>query len=271
MAYKIGLVGLTNTGKSFSRKTLKKGEETFIISPSHKALHIRDSKGSPLKALDVLAPPNINNINEFCTKLMCNKNALAGKLLKAANPFEVRGNHIVMKDIRYLESWINFVDKKMPHIKLLILPDFTHYISEILAQKEFIMRKAGGEAFQRFWELAADALNNFITSIDELRDDLLVVTEYHCEFNEATQMFEIYVPGGKMLKEKFLPDSYYDVLLYTHVMPNEDGIKTSDRYKFVTKRVDKYNARCMDLFEDEYIPNDLQLVVDKVREYVGIN
>ena len=153
---------------------------------------------------------------------------------------------------------------------MLILPDFTHYISEVIANKNFILRKSGGEAFQRFWELAADALNNFITSIDELREDLLVVTEFHCEFNEANNMYEIFVPGGKMLKDKFLPDSYYDVMLYTHVLEDAEGIKQGDRYKFVTRRTDKYNARCLNLFEEAYIPNDLQMVSDKVREYVGI-
>ena len=83
-------------------------------------------------------------------------------------------------------------------------------------------------------------------------------------------MYEIFVPGGKMLKEKFLPDSYYDVMLYTHVMDDDGTIKQQDRYKFVTRRTDRYNARCMDLFEDTYIPNDLQAVLDKVRTYIGI-
>ena len=83
-------------------------------------------------------------------------------------------------------------------------------------------------------------------------------------------MFEIFVPGGKMLKDKFLPDSYYDVMLYTHVLEDDGTIKQSDRYKFVTHRTDKYNARCLNLFEETYIPNDLQLVVDKVKDYIGI-
>jgi len=37
----------------------------------------------------------------------------------------------------------------MPHIKTIIIPDFTHFISAILADRKFIARKAGGEAFQR--------------------------------------------------------------------------------------------------------------------------
>ena len=269
MAYKIGLVGLTNTGKSFSRRTIKKGEEVFILSPSHKALHIRDSKNEPLKPLNISTEQS-KDINAICQTAGIHRNALAGALLKRAAPYTITGNWFVMKDIRYLEDWIKLISSKRTDIKVLILPDFTHYISEVISNKEFIQRKVGGEAFQRFWELAADALNNFITSIDELREDLLVVTEYHCEFNESTGVYEIFVPGGKMLKEKFLPDSYYDVLLYTHVLDEDANIPQSQRYKFVTHRTDKYNARCLNLFEETYIPNDLQLVIDKVKEYVGI-
>lgn len=269
MAYKIGIIGLTNTGKSFSRRTITNGEEVFILSPSHKALHIKDSKGNPLKPLNVSTDTS-KSLDEIALKLNTTRNAVMSKLLKVSNPYNITGNYVVMKDIRYLEDWVKFVSLKMPHIKILIMPDFTHYISEVIAQKEFIQRKSGGEAFQRFWELAADALNNFITSIDELREDLLVVTEYHCEFVEANNMYEIFVPGGKMLKDKFIPDSYYDVMLYTHVMEDDGNIKQADRYKFVTHRTDKYNARCLNLFEDTFIPNDLQMVIDKVREYVGI-
>ena len=271
MAYKIGIVGLTNTGKSYSRRTIKKGEECFILSPSHKALHIRDSSGNALKPLKISTETTkFNNLDEFAEKLGTTKNGIASKLNRVNNPLIIEGNYLVMKDVRMLEDWIKFISVKMPHIKTLILPDFTHYISEVIAQKEFIQRKAGGEAFQRFWELAADALNNFITGMDELREDLLVITEYHCEYNEATNMFEIFVPGGKMLKDKFLPDSYYDVMLYTHVMEDDGSIKQEDRYKFVTYRTDKYNARCLNLFDEPYINNDLQLVIDKVREYIGI-
>lgn len=268
MAYKIGIVGLTNTGKSFSRKTLRKGEDVFVLSPTQKALHIRDSDGNPLKPLNV-ATDKSPSLMEIAKATGTSRNTVVYKLLNKSG-LSITGNYFVMKDLKYLEAWLQFIDKQMPHIKILIMPDFTHYISEILSNKEFIQRKSGGEAFQRFWELAAEALNNFITSIDELREDLLVVTEYHCEYDEAKEIFEIYVPGGKMLKDKFLPDSYYDVLLYTHVLEDDGSLKQSERYKFVTHKTGKYNARCLDLFEDTFIPNNLQLVVDKVSDYIGL-
>lgn len=270
MAYKIGIIGQPNTGKSFSRKNLRKGEEVFVLSPSHKALHFRDSSGNALKQLKI-STEKYKTIEEIAASGGQMVNASAARMLKSPiDALTITGNYYVMKDIRYLEDWVRLVNERMPNIKVLILPDFTHFISEVIAQKEFIARKSGGEAFQRFWELAADALNNFISSIDALREDLLVITEYHSEFNEANGMYEIFVPGGKMLKDKFLPDSYYDVMLYTHVLEDGDGLKQSDRYKFVTRRTDKYNARCLDLFDEAYIQNDLQVVIDKVKEYIGI-
>jgi hypothetical protein len=148
MAYKIGLVGLTNTGKSFSRRTIKKGEEVFILSPSHKALHIRDSKGEPLKPLNISTEQS-KDIASICQAAGIHRNALASVLLKRTAPFSITGNWYVMKDIRYLEDWIKLISLKRPDIKVLILPDFTHYISEVIANKEFIQRKSGGEAFQR--------------------------------------------------------------------------------------------------------------------------
>ena len=238
MAYKIGITGLPNTGKSYSRKTIIDGENTFVIAPSQKATHITTTDGQPIK-----------------------------KLVKDANGNYVSGNFVINSDLNTLPAILNFVDS-LPHIKTLILPDFTHFISAVLSDPNFIKRKQGGEAFQRFWELAGNALNAFIRHLDHLRDDLLIVTEYHAIYDDVQGVYKIFVPGGKMLEEKFLIDSYYDFMLYTHVETAENGDVVS--YNFVTKRWDKYNARYSNLYEDTLIPNDLGKVLKDTREYLGI-
>jgi hypothetical protein len=235
MAIKIGIVGEPNSGKSFARKTIVSGEKIFVIAPSHKAMHITDSSGNPIQK---------------------------------ASPDGKTGNWTIQKDLSKLPTLLNHISNNRPDITTIILPDFTHFISKILADKAFINRKSGGEAFQRFWELAGDTLNNFIISIDSLREDLIVITEYHAEFNEITGTYKIYVPGGKMLEEKFKLDSYYDFMLYTHVDVKENGEVES--YNFVTKRWDKYNARFSGLFDTVLIPNDLELVLNTIRKYLGI-
>jgi hypothetical protein len=201
--------------------------------------------------------------------------------IKGAKPFEVKdgkpsGNFFVLNtpDITKVQTYIEKIAKQYPTIKTLIIPDFTHYISNVLSNKQFIERKAGGEAFQRFWELAADLLNAFFNTIAKLRDDLVIVMEFHSEFDEYQNKFQIFVPGGKMITEKFKIDSYFDILLYTYCIPDDD-VPEEERYKFIIKRTTidgiTYPARSMGILneysdeEKKFIPNNLQLVLNAIK------
>lgn len=264
MAIKLGIAGPPNSGKSFSRKFIEKGEEVFIIAPSAKATHIKTSDGKPLKRLN----PSTKTFEEAYPNYTASKviKSMCGKDLKG---FTFVGNYITssLEDVIYI---LKFINTNMPNIKTIILPDFTHFISKVLANKEFIKKKNGGEAFQRFWELAGDVMDNLLLSIDDLREDLVVITEYHIDFDENLDEWVIFTPGGKMLTEKFKLESYYDYMLFTYIDGNEDGTITSDSYKFITKRWGKYPARMSELFEDVLIPNNLNTVLQKIREENGI-
>jgi len=270
MALKLGIIGEPNTGKSYSRKFLKKGEEVFIIAPSSKAMHITTSEGLPLKRLQVSTEKS-KSLEEMRDRnnLEMISDIIPVLLKKEPNELTITGNFILTK-LRTLESCLLFVDKFMPSIKTIILPDVTHFVSSVIADKEFIKRKAGGEAYQRFWELAGEVLNGIIESIDKLREDLIVVTEFHSEYDENLDSWKIFMPGGKMIIEKFKLDSYYDFMLYTHVNVKDDGVVTSDSYKFVTRKHGKYNARMSELFKDTFIPNNLEIVLTEIRKYNGI-
>lgn len=277
MASKIGICGLANTGKSYSRRFIKDGENVFILAPSNKATHLKTSGGDPLKPFDITTK-NYKTMDQAVTELGLNtvtnvirawNKAMPAGTLKPEN---LKGNMQLITDLKDLPVWLEFISKHMPWIHTLIIPDFTHFISLVISEDAFIQRKAGGEAYQRFWELAASALRNFIISIDKYRHDLLVVTEYHAEYKEDRGIYDIFVPAGKMLSEKFLVPSYYDILLFTDVKIENSGdeMETSE-YRFVTKPTSKYPyARAMNLWEEPYIPNNLQDVLDKVRDYLGI-
>lgn len=277
MAYKLGIAGLPNTGKSFSRRTIKDGENVFILMPSNKVAHLRDSNDVPLKTFDITTPKvknkkdyiaalGVKNVHQLISYI--NTKVPVGKITKEM----LKGNLQIVKDLADLPIWLEFISKHCTWIHTVIIPDFTHFISEVISTDEFIGRKAGGEAYQRFWELAAKALKNFVLSIDKYREDLVVVTEYHAEFDTDLQGYDIFSPAGKMLKEKFLVPSYYDILLFTDVKMEEEGEeRSSDSYRFVTRPTKRFPyARTMDLFDETFIPNDLQRVLTKVREYVGI-
>jgi hypothetical protein len=278
MAHKIGIGGLPNSGKSFSRRYIPDGENVIVLAPSNKAPHLRTSAEQPVKPFDVKTA-NFENITAAVDGMLSKGVTNIHQLIDfwnqklpvgAFKPENLTGNVQAVEKLAFLPIWLNFVSKHLPWIHTVIIPDFTHYISRVISSPDFIERKAGGEAYQRFWELAGEALRHFIISIDSLRHNLIVVTEYHAEYDETLPGFDLFVPAGKMLTEKFKPPSYYDILLFTDVkLPEEDTQKAE--YRFVTRATRKYpNARTMDLFDQTYIPNNLQSVIDKVREYLGI-
>lgn len=268
MAVKLGIAGQFNTGKSYSRVPYIYGENAFILMPTAKAPHITTSLSKPIQYLRVN--------NKTLTQHEREKKApsrelleIMGKQLKnSPDKIKLDGNYTIEKKLENLPAWLDFIDMHMTHIKTLFLPDFTHYISHVLASEDFIRRKSGGEAFQRYTDLAGLALRSFIESIDNLRPDLLVVTEYHTEWDEVDSKWKIFSPGGKMINEKFLLESYYDFMMMTHVEVPEDS-NAEPSYHFITKRWRGYNARSANLF-DTLIPNDIQLVSDKIREYTGM-
>ena len=132
--------------------------------------------------------------------------------------------------------------------------------------------KTGGQAFERFWNMAADTLNNVLHTSDEIREDILDFTEFHAEYNEPLDLFTIYTPAGKMLTEKFKPETYFDIMLHTHVVPFEEEEDDSKRYKFVVNKQGKYDGRSIGLFSDishkGMMPNDMNLVIERLRRYL---
>lgn len=277
MSFKIGIAGLVNSGKSFSRTFIPDGENVFLITPSLKATYIKTTDGKPLQNFNVKTK-SYTSIEDAVLKLNApsrqdlirtwNRDLPAGSFKKE----NLLGNIQQIDNLNNLPIYLEFVSKHLPWIHTIILPDFTHHISNVISDPVFIGRKAGGDAFQKFWELAGESLRNFIISNDKYRQDLLIVTEYHAEFNEAMQGYDIYVPAGKMLNEKFKIPSYYDFLFFTDVKTTNEGEEGEKaEYRFVTKPTKKYpQARAMNLFEPTYIPNNLAVVLATVRQHLGL-
>ena len=272
MARRIGLIGQPNTGKSFSRTFIEDVSDCFVISPSDKDAYLRNGD-KPAKALDLTIK------GEDYRKVAKDKKLSVNQLIKAivTSPppdMKVSGHHVFVADLNYIETYIKFINDYMPHIKNLFIADFTHLISDVVTSKAFMRRNSGGQAFARYTDLAADALNNVFKAIGGLRDDLLVITEFHAQMGED-DFYDVFLTAGKMLKDKFLPKSYFDIMLCTHVLPYDDNIEVAkDRYKFVVEKIEPFDARTANLFSDEaikgMIPNDMGLVLKKIRKYYNI-
>lgn len=149
MASRMAVMGLPNTGKSFSRQFIENPEECFVISPSGKDHHLVGDNISKLN----LRIGNTTGFSEIAKKLnRANGHDIVAQFSTADFPssdVEVSGNYAVVQDMKYVVHYLKFIDKHMPQIKNVFLADFTHWISRVLVTDEFRRRKSGGEAFAR--------------------------------------------------------------------------------------------------------------------------
>lgn len=272
MAGKIALVGDNNSGKSKAGDFILKGEEWFVIAPNDKKIYIKQSNKEKLPYCN-LSTDKSKSTEEIANALKLPVYDIGNIILqmeKKKAPYLISGNHIITSEIESIGYIMRNISDNRPDIKYILLSDFTHFVSGELSKDSFVNRKIGGEAFAKYLELAADTLNNTVKNIDLLRRDLIVVIEYHVNYNEEDKTYEIFVPGGKMLIEKFKLDSYYDYIFYTKYIDDEK-VKFENRFQFVTRKDGKYNARSAGIFGNQVtIPNNLQVVIDKVREDRGI-
>lgn len=274
MAFRVGITGLPNTGKSFAWKHYN-GDDVFAICPSSKIVHIRksDNKLPELVNITIKGKSQQEVMQEKNYKTVAHlMNALSISGLSKSD-VQVTGDYVICSDVRLVSGVKKFVDNYMPIKKILLTPDFTHYVNYIMQSQEFRNRKIGSEAFAKYVDMAADMLANIILTADELTNIQLDFTEFHSEYNAELDDYQIFTPGGKMLTEKFKPGSYFDVMLYTYVFPYEEEKDEAKRFKFVTIKRDGYDGRGMGLFTDVAvegrIPNNMTLVIERLRKYLG--
>ena len=159
--FRVGLIGLPNSGKSFSWTFYEKGEEVYAICPSSKIVHIRTSDKKLIQPIQISVDGLGANMKELCTKLVQpNVNSLVRKLnstycgdkkIKGSTGeyiVKTTGNIIQCSDVNYVADWKLFISN-FTDAKVIVTTDFTHYVSSIISSKEFMARKSGGEAFAR--------------------------------------------------------------------------------------------------------------------------
>lgn len=135
------------------------------------------------------------------------------------------------------------------HIKTIIIDD-----AQYLMANEF-MRRAGEKGYEKFTEMA-----NHMWSVCDLaknlREDLIVILLSHSETVDGRKKMKTI---GKMLDDKITLEGMFTIVLYTEV---DDGY-------FFRTQTDGYDT-CkspMDMFESARIDNDLQIVIDAIKDY----
>ena len=112
---------------------------------------------------------------------------------------------------------------------------------------------------------------NIISTAENMRNDLNVFFVMHSEEIVSDNVIVGYKPStiGKLIDSSYNPVEVVPMVLYSAIKYDDKGNAT---YGF-------YTHRCMegtieipakspaDMFEDDFIPNDLGYVVNKMNEY----
>jgi len=179
----------------------------------------------------------------------------AEKLYNAENK-----NYKEIDDAIEVTRLLKNISEKAPHIKNIIIED-SNYIMGFN-----IVSKADQVGFTKFSLMAKDIVELF-REARKLRDDLKVFYFSHPETIEDSGEIIGYKikTAGKLIDNQIVLEGLFTICLYTNVDEAKDGSVT---YGFITNRYKKFPAKSPDgMFNETKIPNNLQLVVDKIDEY----
>lgn len=171
------------------------------------------------------------------------------------------GNFYTASDSDSISKMLRVINSSMKHIKVVIIDDY-QYIMGFEA-----MDNADNKGYDKFTRMAQHAYQ-VIKEAMNLRDDLYVCILTHSE-NQGDRMNPYYVmkTQGKMLTNVITLEGLFTYVLFSEVTTDEDGKPV---YRFKTNSDGTCTAKTpMGLFDDLYIDNDLNFVINKIKEYNG--
>lgn len=175
-------------------------------------------------------------------------------------------NLFVMSDYNSILSMLDAINKNAPHVKNVVLDDVVY----IMRLEFFDRSKERG--YDKYNELA-DHFRKIIAKCGSLRNDLNVFMLFHIENVESDGSLVGYKSAsvGKLLDKMYNPLESVAVTLFAQPKYDDKGVPTYGFYTHKMK-VGGVELPCKTpegMFEDDFVPNDLQAVVNAMNEYYG--
>ena len=173
-----------------------------------------------------------------------------------------KGNMINTNVFETVVAIIPLVSAKLPHIKTLVIDDFQY------AMAASVMKNISIKGFDK-WNELANGVWQVVDAAKNQREDLTVVFVEHLDtaYDDSGVRNTKAKTVGKLVDNLINLDGLFGMILYSEVIRNEEGKIT---YVFRTHTSGSDTCKTpMEMFEEDYIPNDLALVISRMNEYYG--
>ena len=165
-----------------------------------------------------------------------------------------------------VQSMLQSISKNYPNVHNIVIDDAIYVM-----RTEFFDRSKE-KGFDKYNELA-DHFRRIIAAGNNLRSDITVFMMLHTETVEADGSVIGYKAStvGKLLDKMYNPIESVSINLFSQPKYDDKGKPTFGFYTHPMKvNGIEIPAKSPDgMFEEDFIPNDLQLIVDKMKEYYG--
>lgn len=169
-------------------------------------------------------------------------------------------------DYQQVINLIESIGKSAPHVKNIILDDCIY-----IMRKEYFKR-AKESGYSKYTELAQH-FQQIIATCESLREDINVFFILHSEDIQSDKTTVGYKVStiGNLLDSQYNPVEVVPMVLYSAIKYNDKGEAT---YGFYTHRVMQGTVEIPakspnEMFDDDFIPNDLGIVTKAMIEYYG--
>lgn len=165
-----------------------------------------------------------------------------------------------------ISSMMQSISKNMPNIHNIVIDDAIY-----IMRTEFFDR-SNERGFDKYNELA-DHFRRIIADGNSLRNDITVFMMLHTETVEADGSVIGYKTStvGKLLDKMYNPLESVSITLFAQPKYDDKGRPEFGFYTHPMKvnGIEIPAKSPAEMFEEDFIPNSLQLVLDKMKEYYG--
>ena len=163
-----------------------------------------------------------------------------------------------------ITSYLKSIDKNAPHIKNIIIDDATY-----IMRKEYF-KTAKQTGYNKFVDMAAH-FQDIISTAENMRDTINIFIIMHCEEITSDNTIVGYKPStvGKLIDSSYNPVEVVPMVLFSDIKYDEKGVATYGFYthRFMNGNIEIPAKSPADMFEEDFIENDLQVIVNKINEY----